>query len=176
VSGVDLQQVKTSPGNWVAPAGSYRSGGGGNETIGAFETDGSLWRFSEPTGRNSQRTLSRPRKVQCGRRPCTNMGKAAAAGYRETVGIGCPTSDQGPAGHRGNDGGMSVNAEETAEETGTRLVFRRRKPRRKPGRAEETGTRLVFRRLRGVTNSILRWKPPRGRRRNQRYVFTRGSG
>ncbi len=26
------------PGNWVAPAGSYRSGGGGNETAGAFET------------------------------------------------------------------------------------------------------------------------------------------
>jgi RHS repeat-associated protein len=82
----------------------------------------------------------------------------------------------GPAGHRVNGRGMSVNAEETAEETGTRLVFRRRKPRRKPGRAEETGTRLVFRRLRDVTNSILRWKPPRGRRRNQRYVFTRGSG
>ena len=31
------------------------------------------------------------------------MGKAAAAGYRDTVGIGCPTSDQGPAGHRGID-------------------------------------------------------------------------
>ena len=40
--GVDLQQVKILPGNWVAPAGSYRSGGGGNETVGAFETDGSL--------------------------------------------------------------------------------------------------------------------------------------
>jgi hypothetical protein len=37
--GVDLQQVKILPGNWVAPAGSYRSGGGGNETVGAFETN-----------------------------------------------------------------------------------------------------------------------------------------
>ena len=37
-----LQWVKLPPGNWVAPAGSYRSGGGGNETVGAFETDGSL--------------------------------------------------------------------------------------------------------------------------------------
>ena len=27
---------------------------GGNETVGAFETDGSLWRLGEPTGRNSQ--------------------------------------------------------------------------------------------------------------------------
>ena len=40
--GVGLQWVQFPPGNWVAPAGSYRSGGGGNETVGAFETDGSL--------------------------------------------------------------------------------------------------------------------------------------
>src|SRR5438270_8417973 len=39
--GVDLQWVQFPPGNWVAPAGSYRSGGGGNKTVGAFETDGS---------------------------------------------------------------------------------------------------------------------------------------
>ncbi len=29
---------KSRPANWVAPAGSYRSGGGGNEAVGAFET------------------------------------------------------------------------------------------------------------------------------------------
>ena len=45
------------------------------------------------------------------RRPCTWKGKAVAAWYRETVGIGRPTSDQGPAGHRGNDDGMSVNGD-----------------------------------------------------------------
>ena len=38
----DLQQVRILPGNWVAPAGSYRSGGGGDETVGAFEKDVSL--------------------------------------------------------------------------------------------------------------------------------------
>ena len=48
-----LQWVQFPPGNWVAPAGSYRSGGGGNETVGAFETDVSPWRCSEPTGRNA---------------------------------------------------------------------------------------------------------------------------
>ena len=37
----DSQWVQFPPGNWVAPAGSYRSGGGGDETVGAFETDGS---------------------------------------------------------------------------------------------------------------------------------------
>ena len=40
--GVDLQWVQFPPGNWVAPAGSYRGGGGGNKTVGAFETDGPL--------------------------------------------------------------------------------------------------------------------------------------
>jgi hypothetical protein len=30
------------PAIWVAPAGSYRSGGGGNEAVGAFETNVSL--------------------------------------------------------------------------------------------------------------------------------------
>jgi len=51
--GVGLQWVQFAPGNWVAPAGSYRGGGGGNETVGAVETDVSLWRCSEPTGRNA---------------------------------------------------------------------------------------------------------------------------
>src|SRR5208337_4083980 len=49
-----LQWVQFPSGNWVAPAGSYRSGGGGNKTVGAFETDVSLWRCSEPTGRNAR--------------------------------------------------------------------------------------------------------------------------
>jgi len=51
--GVGLQWVQFPPGNWVAPAGSYRGGGGDNETVGAFEKDVSLWRCSEPTGRNA---------------------------------------------------------------------------------------------------------------------------
>ncbi|MGP0070025.1 MAG: Tn3 family transposase, partial [Isosphaeraceae bacterium] len=33
--GVGLQWVQFPPGNWVAPASSYRSGGGGNEAVGA---------------------------------------------------------------------------------------------------------------------------------------------
>ena len=51
--GVGLQWVQLPPGNWVAPAGSYRSGGGGNETVGAFETHVSLRRCSEQAGRNA---------------------------------------------------------------------------------------------------------------------------
>ena len=42
--------VTIPPGKWVAPAGSYRSGGGGNETAEAFET----------TGRKAVRRSGRP--------------------------------------------------------------------------------------------------------------------
>ena len=35
--GAGFQRVPIPPGNWVAPAGSYRSGGGGNKAVGAFE-------------------------------------------------------------------------------------------------------------------------------------------
>jgi len=35
--GAGFQWVQLPPGNWVAPAGSYRSGGGGNKAVGAFE-------------------------------------------------------------------------------------------------------------------------------------------
>jgi hypothetical protein len=60
------------------------------------------------------------------------MGKAATAGYRETVGIGRPMSDQGPAGHRNNDGGMSVNGDRGAEK-GTEGWQRGREQGRKKG-------------------------------------------
>ena len=50
--GVGLQWVQFPPGKLVAPASSYRSGGGGNKTVGAFETNVSPWRCSEQAGRN----------------------------------------------------------------------------------------------------------------------------
>jgi hypothetical protein len=40
--GAGLQRVQLPPGNSVAPAGSNRSGGGGNETAGAFDGKGRL--------------------------------------------------------------------------------------------------------------------------------------
>src|ERR1017187_6060351 len=48
--GVVLQWVQIPPGTWVASAGSYRSGGGGNETAGAFETAG---RFGDSASRQA---------------------------------------------------------------------------------------------------------------------------
>ena len=38
--GAGLQRVKVPPGNWFAPPGSNRNGGGGNEAVGAFDGKG----------------------------------------------------------------------------------------------------------------------------------------
>ncbi len=74
-----------------------------------------MCRFGDAASRQAvtRVNIERPRNDQCGRRPCTRMGKAAAAGDEwETGGIGRPTSDQNPAGHRGNDDGMSVQGDQ----------------------------------------------------------------
>src|SRR4029077_12055853 len=42
VKGAGLQRVKLPPGNWCAPPGSNRSGGGGNKPVGAFDGKGRL--------------------------------------------------------------------------------------------------------------------------------------
>ena len=42
VKGAGLQRVKLPPGNWFAPSGSNRNGGGGNEAVGAFDVKGRL--------------------------------------------------------------------------------------------------------------------------------------
>jgi hypothetical protein len=41
VRGAGQQRVQVPPGNWIAPPGSNRSGGRGNETAGAFDGKGS---------------------------------------------------------------------------------------------------------------------------------------
>ena len=38
--GAGLQRVQVPPGNWFAPPGSNRNGGGGNEAVGAFDGKG----------------------------------------------------------------------------------------------------------------------------------------
>ena len=40
VKGAGLQRVQRPPGNWIAPPGSNRSGGEGNEAVGAFDEKG----------------------------------------------------------------------------------------------------------------------------------------
>ena len=42
VKGAGPLRVQVPPGNWFAPPGSNRSGGGGNETVGASGVEGHL--------------------------------------------------------------------------------------------------------------------------------------
>ena len=55
-SGCDshFSECKSRPASGSLQPVAIEATRGGNETVGAFETDGSLWRLSEPTGRNSQ--------------------------------------------------------------------------------------------------------------------------
>jgi hypothetical protein len=50
--GAEILRVQVPPGNWVAPAGSNRSGSGGNETAEAFGARGRFGRPCEQAGRN----------------------------------------------------------------------------------------------------------------------------
>ena len=70
---VDLQWVQLPPGIWVAPAGSYRSGGGGNEAAGAFETTGDSSRSASGQAitrvnveQASKRMMWEPTRPHCG--------------------------------------------------------------------------------------------------------------
>src|SRR5262245_62387337 len=80
--GSDLQQVQFLPGQLVAPSGSYRSGGGGDEAVEAFETTGRLGRFGEQAGRNASERCASPETRRCGSRPGCYTGKAVAPGDR----------------------------------------------------------------------------------------------
>jgi hypothetical protein len=44
---------KDEPGNWIAPPGSNRSGGGGNKAAGASGVEGRIRRLGESVGRNA---------------------------------------------------------------------------------------------------------------------------
>ena len=80
------------PGNWVAPAGSYRSGGGGNETVGAFETNVSPWRCGEQAGRNASERRAGLETTNVDADPATRRGRpqplASGSGWKRP-----PTSD-----------------------------------------------------------------------------------
>ena len=50
VKGAGSLRVKVPPGNWFAPPGSNRSGGGGNEAVGASGVKG---RFGDSASRQA---------------------------------------------------------------------------------------------------------------------------
>ena len=123
---VSSSGCRSRPANSVAPAGSYRSGGGGNEAVGAFETHVSLWRCSEQAGRNASERRAGLEKTNVGADLAQRWGRPPSLGMRGEAGIGRTTSDQNPAGHRGNDDGMS--AHEDATQHGKPQAARARSP------------------------------------------------
>ncbi len=100
---------KSRPANSVAPAGSYRSGGGGNEAVGAFETN------VPPGGTANRQAVTRVNAEEASKgmmweptRPVIGEGRRRW-GTRETGGIGRPMSDLTQRSHRGIGNGMSRN-------------------------------------------------------------------
>jgi hypothetical protein len=52
VKGAGPQRDEDPPGNWIAPPGSNRSGGGDNKTVGASGVEGRIRRLGESAGCN----------------------------------------------------------------------------------------------------------------------------
>jgi hypothetical protein len=100
---------KSRPANWVAPAGSYRSGGGGNEAVGAFETQVPPWRCREPSGRNASECRAGLERFNVGADPPLYRGRPSSLASRETGGIGRPMSDPTQRSHRGKGNGMRAH-------------------------------------------------------------------
>ena len=99
------------PATLFAPAGSSRSGGGGNEAAGAFETTGDSSRSASGQAitrvnveQASKRMMWEPTRPHCGE------GRRRWA----TEGVKIPlTSDQTQRSHRGSDDGMPVHGDPT---------------------------------------------------------------
>ena len=71
---------KSHPANSVAPAGSYRSGGGGNEAAGAFEKNGSCKRLGEFAGRNASERRAGLESANVEADPPVNRGRPQLLG------------------------------------------------------------------------------------------------
>src|SRR5262245_25493882 len=80
VKGADLQRVQVPPGNSVAPAGSNRSGGGGNEAAEAFDAKGRPRRPREQAGRNASERRAGLETRNVGADPPQNRGRPPSLG------------------------------------------------------------------------------------------------
>src|SRR3954451_16723441 len=126
--GLDLQRVQIPPGISVAPAGSNRSGGGGNETAGAFDGKG---RLGDPASRQA---VTRVNAEQAPKGLTWEPTRRENGEGRRHWGIGghTPRSDTNQWSHRGIGDGMS--AEEIQRNTGSPKRWRRVTSNRTPAR------------------------------------------
>ena len=110
--GLDLQRVQLPPGNSVAPAGSNRSGGGGNETVGAFDAKGRLGDSA------SRQAVTRVNAEQAPKGSMWEPTRRENGEGRRHWGTGGPTprSDSNQWSHRGIGDGMSAKGDRTQHE------------------------------------------------------------
>ena len=126
---LDLQRVQVPPGNWVAPAGSNRSGGGGNEAVGAFDAKGRLGDSA------SRQAVTRVNAEQASKRIMWEPTRREYGEGRRRWGRGRANEPQ--RSHRGNGDGMSAEEirRNTGSPSGERRVTANRTPARdRPGR------------------------------------------
>lgn len=98
---------KSHPANSVAPAGSYRSGGGGNETAGAFEKTG------RSSGSASPQAVTRVNVEQASKGLTWEPTRLSIGEGRSRWGMEAHASrsDTNQGSHRGNDDGMRAQGE-----------------------------------------------------------------
>ena len=126
---------KSRPANSVAPAGSYRSGGRGNETAEAFETTD---RLGGPASRQAVTRVNAeqaPKEMMWeptrqhngeGRRPWRNGGHT-------------PRSDATQGSHRGSGDGMSAHGDPAQHVKPQAVEARDLQPDAREGQAGLTG-------------------------------------
>jgi hypothetical protein len=119
---------KSRPATLVAPAGSNRSGGGGNETAGAFDAKG---RFGDSASRQA---VTRVNAEQAPKGLTWEPTRREIGEGRRHWGTGghTPRSDANQWSHRGIGDGMS--AEEIRRNTGSPERWRRVTSNRTPAR------------------------------------------
>ena len=89
--------MRFPPGQLVAPSGSYRSGGGGNEAVEAFETTGRLGGSASRQAATQVNAVQAPKQPDVGADPVAIRGRPPS---RETEEI-TPhdaTRSRGPTG------------------------------------------------------------------------------
>ena len=79
MKGAGLQRVKLPPGNWFAPPGNNRSGGEGNQAVGAFGVEGHVG-DSVSVQAVTRVNAEQARKIIAGADRTVTQGKAADSG------------------------------------------------------------------------------------------------
>jgi hypothetical protein len=126
---------KSHPANSVAPAGSYRSGGGGNEAAGAFE------KTSRTSDSASSQAVTRVNVEQASKDLTWKPTRLYIGEGRSRWGneAHASRSDTNQGFHRGNDDGMRANGEPRQHGKPLRWERVTPKPDAREGHAGSTG-------------------------------------